>query len=862
MATTRWNLDQTNRNGRNPEDFSDIIDIQEETQAWIDNLKESTINYSLSTASAKSDLTIERTWLEYERDIHTLVWFLSVLDKLLEEIEDTKKWISKKWLSKAWKKTMEEAKAKLNQYEKQLKGKKKTLLKQKRAEIYDNDISNLKNLWNQVNKVREDIWMWQRGEFSSTASYLYNSPEIAKKSNKRQIDNIKFNQKLQKELKDWAILRIFWWSEQKANSYYTRIAQWEYDEADYQLYLVNEQILNPSFQRCEIDIPTDPRYRIVWWNWWIERTSRTVRRSTDYSNMDWWDTLQKWWVAGVLDKLLSNCNNMTPWQRETWRSLWVLACFAGWIYWLYKFYTNKNMGFWSKAWITAWVIFGSQFLTWEWPISLFNKLIWWWLSIEELKNKFGNAVWWLWSSSSWFMETTTWVSWWAWETVSETVVPAMYSMMIFNSSTKVSDLNAMTQSFKDNNNRKAFYHQSCNTLEKEYWTEAAECFRATFSDNFDEEKWKNRLASFGVTENTSQWESLYWLANNATMNKIILEKFQTENWLIVTNKDALNAYIQDKKTNNQPIDVDDLNNHINNDWTDRFKVDVKKTHTDRPEDITNREKLVNKVESLSLDAYQKEKLKQAIQDFYDERSIENKPNLNDFELKIDWNILTLKSQNWNETKIDLSNNSLKINNVHFAIPSLSEALNTADLTNYILKLTNKKNPVDIPPFKYQIPQKAICFNDNSGKLNFFDTAILNINRLRNRSTIDKAPNIYASYLSERRKEINKINLTNYPLVKQLWISFYSNENEVKKLENYLKWVKEKLKVFKCHPDWNPFTIEVLTNRLKFKAINWDTEYFDENISKEFPTLNRKWNEKKFLNAINNPANKMRWTVFN
>jgi hypothetical protein len=41
-------------------------------------------------------------------------------------------------------------------------------------------------------------------------------------------------------------------------------------------------------------------------------------------------------------------------------------------------------------------------------------------------------------------------------------------MMIFNSSTKVSDLNAMTQSFKDNNNRKAFYHQSCNTLEKEY----------------------------------------------------------------------------------------------------------------------------------------------------------------------------------------------------------------------------------------------------------------------------------------------------------------------------------------------------------------------------------------------------------
>ena len=52
---------------------------------------------------------------------------------------------------------MEEAKSKLKQYEDVLKDKKRTLLKQKNAEIYENDIANLKNLWEQVNNVRRDI---------------------------------------------------------------------------------------------------------------------------------------------------------------------------------------------------------------------------------------------------------------------------------------------------------------------------------------------------------------------------------------------------------------------------------------------------------------------------------------------------------------------------------------------------------------------------------------------------------------------------------------------------------------------------------------------------------------------------------
>ena len=41
--------------------------VYERTKAWIDNLRQSTIDYSLSNVSTRSDLTVERTGLEYEK---------------------------------------------------------------------------------------------------------------------------------------------------------------------------------------------------------------------------------------------------------------------------------------------------------------------------------------------------------------------------------------------------------------------------------------------------------------------------------------------------------------------------------------------------------------------------------------------------------------------------------------------------------------------------------------------------------------------------------------------------------------------------------------------------------------------------
>jgi len=122
--TSRWNSWNPEQERINTwiDNFSTVEQQQlyEQTQAWAEILRESTIDSSLSTTDTKSDLYVQQKWLEYKRDIHTLIWFLSTLEELLQIIENTESWITKKWLSKAWKKTMNEAKTKLKQYKKKL----------------------------------------------------------------------------------------------------------------------------------------------------------------------------------------------------------------------------------------------------------------------------------------------------------------------------------------------------------------------------------------------------------------------------------------------------------------------------------------------------------------------------------------------------------------------------------------------------------------------------------------------------------------------------------------------------------------------------------------------------------------------
>ena len=177
----------------------------------------------------------------------------------------------------------------------------------------------------------------------------------------------------------------------------------------------------------------------------------------------------------------------------------------------------------------------------------------------------------------------------------------------------------MTQNFKsDNKAWSNFYQQSINKLNEQWWIQCAEYFRATFSDRFDEQKRNAWLASFWVTDISNPLNSgnlIYELANNATMNEVILEKFKSENWLKETNdknkKNELKQYINSLKSSNKVLNIAILTQH-KNDW---FDIDNEATYSERPEDEQNRKQLENKVDDLSIDVSKKEELKIAIKEF-------------------------------------------------------------------------------------------------------------------------------------------------------------------------------------------------------------------------------------------------------
>lgn len=833
-----------------------------EAKERVDTLKLSAINSKLSNAETKADINAARTEFTNNLNLNSLEWYLRACNELLQQIDyaiqATK---NRQWLSKSWRKTMQNTRQKLQDYKKWVEAKKKALIKQTNPEIYPSDKQKLREYRANLESAKQDIAQWQRWELSNGASYLYNSPENAKSSNKAQEKMIQFEQKLQQEVKNWAILNIFEWNTYNTTNFYRRIAEWRYTSADYTTYITYSDILDPSFQRCWIRIPTEQG--II-----SPATGTRTWRYVDYTNTSFQDTFKKWWIGWMLDKALSHCNNLTPWQRNTRKSIWVLAAYWAWIYGLFKFFTNKKMWFRKKTLITGGAFLWTEVLLWESPISLFNKFMSWWLSRDKIKNSFWNAV-----SSVRGSGVES----------SETIAPAMYSLMLFNPKTTIWNINTMTENFKsDNNLRKAFYDKSLDTLQHQYWwTQTAEYFRANFSENFNEQKRNNWLASFWVTDMSNPRNSnklIYEFANNTTMNEIALERFKSENWVKETNdknkKQEFRQYINTLKANNEAINTDVLQTHLY-DW---FIIDGKATYTERPEDFENRKKLTLQVENLSLSQENKDKLKLAIQNFYDKRNIDTKPRLSDFSLKMEGEKLVLKSHDWEEASIDIDKWELIWFWKWISFTDLSDLLNAADLSNKILNSQKWKIARDYPPFQYKWPTtilenwigkkwRGIYFNDAASWNIFdFDTRILSggwgwsIGKI---DTLRNYPEEYASYLSDRRLKKNKIEFNNnYPLVKKLsenWIIF-TDEKEVQQLEIRLNEIKEGKKFAIWDLNWKPFKIswklKSLGKRLIFTGINWDKDVFSEDISNKFPTIIA--NKDEFLSFMNNRDNWMRW----
>ncbi len=821
--------------------------------------------------------------IDYSK-IRTADDLLSVLDQLLDEIQNIEQWISKKSVWSTWREGIKSAKTKLKQYKEKIKWKKKSLEKAKRkwshSQIFESDINEVKNLESNIKKVSLDLSRHAWNESSNESGFLYNSPENARKSNIQQERLNEFEALMKEEVKKWAILRIFNWQEKEATDFYRKIAEWRYGDSEYNTYTTNATILNPSFQRCGINIPilTPSQIQTMWWiswmwqqsiqaidirsinrwqgtpEWWVplEQWTQTISQrkpKIDYSNMDLWEAFKVWWLAWVLDKALSNCKNMTPWQRDAWKSIGVLWAYAAWIFWLYKFFTNKDMSFRGKAWITATAIFWAQALTWEWPLSLFNKAIIWWFSADELQDKLWNAFW----------DAVTWVSN-SWMECAPTLSWSMYSMMIFNATTTVWDIRALTASFRDNNEWKTFRENAINKLKNMYGENSAQYFSTNFPEIFDEQKRNAWLASFWITstapDNTT---NVYEIANNASMNELIIEKFKEENWLKETDvevkKKEFHNYIDNLKNNNQALNIQTLKAH-QDDW---FKDDTEARYTIREIDKQNIKALENQVENLPIsDPQKKSELKTAIVRFYNERSINTKPILSDFSLKMENNLLILSSH-WEKAKIKINTNEIHDfwNGISFS--DLSELLNVADLSNKILETQKWKQPKDLPPFQYKIGRwwRWIYFNDAEGWNFNFDTRVLSWGRwwaIWKIDTLSQHSDDFAKYLSKRREENNKINLDSYTILKEVWITFI-NKDEATKSEELLEYIKNELRMYEKRDVWTAFEIstEITTKTyIKFFTRWWETKKFD--IS-DYPTF--KNNKDQLLKYLNNPSNKMR-----
>jgi hypothetical protein len=153
------------------------------------------------------------------------------------------------------------------------------------------------------------------------------------------------------------------------------------------------------------------------------------------------------------------------------------------------------------------------------------------------------------------------------------------------------------------------------------------------------------LASFGVTDASRASKanvSIYELANNATMNEVIIEKYRTEHGVKETSnsvkKKEFEEYVKNLKTRNQPIDVDELERHP--EW---FELDKEATYTERAVDNQFKHTILNQVESLGIAEPKKQEFQTAIKRFYDERTIDSKPLVSDFSLSNENGLLVLTS---------------------------------------------------------------------------------------------------------------------------------------------------------------------------------------------------------------------------
>ena len=685
-----------------------------------------------------------------QTELESFEWYNKALTQLLFEIEwclQTAKY--KAWLNKYWKETLKTAKDKLKQYKDIISWKQKNLeheynaknklnsynsnlspLKVNITKAETNELKNKRFRWRQ--QIEYDIKEWQNWNFSDTA------PRPNQNIEQIPLWNYEWGNINNYMLKDANFLRLFENNQNSARNF----LQWINNNSlsDQQLYFCQSNMpqLQPYFEQYGL---TNQVHRCIQTRWWKYNESMN-----QYWNIDWKTAYKTWGITGWLTNTLSKgFPNVKPEQASNIANIataaaWIFAAFKIWK-WLFGKDKNWNRNLLGKAAIWAWIFFGPQLLVWKDWFSLLWEIL-------SGKADFSEYRYRLWNSLR-FMKNNS-------PEVYNQMAPGVLWMSIFPQTYTLENVRALQQSFaSSNDSRKSRYTSTYNRLNQDN-TALANEFKNTFNaDHYDENEWNVFLAKIWVNENTKDNCILFKEAIKTTDKKTSLELRMKSQWK-EKNK-TFSKEIDNYLKENGQFDP----NKLNPNW---FIDKNDSTFTERPEDIQNKEKLINQVDGLSLDQQTKTELKNEIQAFYDERSIKNKPNLNDFSLELDNNLLVVKSHYWERTKINLQNRTLTwfwsngANTYEIRFTRIKDLLNVADLTNNILALQRNKTVVSTPPFQYKnriswgIKWRGIYFNDAEVLGINFDTRVLSWGWWGSIGKIDTLcdhPEEYAQYLSNR-----------------------------------------------------------------------------------------------------------------
>lgn len=805
--------------------FVDIFYISKENRDNIVNRRTS-ISWAVQTTQAETQqLNQEVTTTNTPQESPETLW-VSVeahTDALLNWFEDfsKKRPISKRpWESHDTKERLKEVIRNDIAYLKSVKRELKRYTYTSNPEIFQEDLDTLESHKQSLIEARQIITGW--GNTSELPTILASLKDI-KRADKFENKMAKYNRKVNELLKD-ATLKELWnkdmeWFQDYLEDVWSGAIEHPAQHPFYTQHMrdfQHIQSINPTLY-TQITTCQNPRRngwsQYVEWNGWNGAVVVCQGRPGATWNCETFASSMWKKIADCLEAVWLN-KEQDPRKRASWEKIWSFAALWWAIFLWVKFFktlftSGKNVEhkWWKVAWYWAWLL---ALLNNDAALKLFKDATGW--HPEEkaaakqqmqnygyTQNETGELLNYYTAPSMYVLNTMSGFP--VWDMVSQNIIQTGTNWLIFN---------------------------------YENYAKYIEALAATNPTTYTKE-WKDRVLS--DAKRLAESESMFraWMA---ALGITWVQALQTLQQQGQTLKDS--KYVSDSYTQY----IEWLSSWIG---ADLYKQGLKM----KPEYVL----LIND-------------------------DLKNSNNKN--ELIVKWlksGYLTLVDQNKNydieeiinDPNIDLEHKTMKwfVNGggMHIEFNSYEELFDTVHLTNWIKKNFAGRQAVSENPFHIDIVTRRLEFDDVEWyKVWKNETSILKARTLKNTSSLlANNKQFYVNYLNrwwkedqKHRIEWNKINLTEYPMLKEVWIDFV-NKNEAEKSEELLRYIKHELRMREKRDVWKAFEISNIylwvttKTRIKFFT-KQDSKTFD--IS-DFPTLIREQN--KLLSYLNNPDNKMRWS---